>query len=225
MSKKTPTITIDMDKKCPGCGKAGITENGLCLECVAKKIRGESVLQTSKFQRAPDWVSAIGTSILKAYETHKPLVDCEVTVDYVFAFSDKDEETGEPLNDALTKNGVKALGIARKIPLKDRALGRADAEIAIDGDWWNTASDRERRALLDHELHHLSVKIDKRGLVLDDLGRPVIQLRKHDHEIGWFKIIAARHGQHSQEQIQAARMFEDAGQFYWPDIAPKQITP
>lgn len=224
MSKKA-TINIDMDKKCSACGKDGACDNGMCLECTGKKIRGDSILQTSKFQRAPDWVADIGRSIMRVYETHKPLMDCEVTVDYVFAFSDKDENTGEPLNDALTKNGVRALGIARKIPLKDRALGRADAEIAIDGDWWNGASDKQRRALLDHELHHLSVKIDKRGLVLDDLGRPVIVLRKHDHEIGWFKIIAARHGEHSQEQIQAARMFEDAGQFYWPDIAPKSITP
>ncbi len=80
MSKKA-TINIDMDKNCSGCGKAGATDNGLCLECVGKKIRGESVLQTSKFQRAPDWVADIARSIMRVYETHKPLVDSEVTVD------------------------------------------------------------------------------------------------------------------------------------------------
>lgn len=171
------------------------------------------------FQKCPQSVRDLANDILCQFETHKPLLDARVTVDYVFAYSDKDEVTGEPTGNALSKNGCKALGICRKIPLKDRALGRSDAEIALDGDWWEEATEDEQRALLDHELHHLAVKIDKRGLVRDDLGRPVIQMRKHDYEFGWFKVVAARHGKHSQERLQAAQMMCDAGQYFWPDIA------
>ena len=39
---ETPTITIDMDKKCVRCGKGGAGKGGLCLACVSKAIaRGE----------------------------------------------------------------------------------------------------------------------------------------------------------------------------------------
>jgi len=163
--------------------------------------------------------------ILRQFETHQPLIDSGVTVDLVFAYAEKDEKTGEPIGDALSKNGVKALGICRKIPLKDRAMGRADAEISIDGDWWEDSTDEERRALLDHELHHIAVKIDKRGLVRDDLGRPVLQLRKHDFEVGWFKVIAARHGDNSQERLQARHVMGLMGQYFWPDIIPPTQIP
>lgn len=33
-------INIDMDKKCPECGKGGATQNGLCLRCITKSMRG-----------------------------------------------------------------------------------------------------------------------------------------------------------------------------------------
>lgn len=163
--------------------------------------------------------------ILAEFDTHKPLVAAKAKIDFVFAFPDYDETTGAPLNDALSKNGCKVLGIARKISLKERALGRGDAEISLDGHWWERASDKEQRALLDHELHHLTPKIDKRGLVTDDLQRPVIVLRKHDFEVGWFHVIAERHGIASQERIQAKALFDEAGQFYWPSLqlpAPKK---
>jgi hypothetical protein len=171
------------------------------------------------FERCPKAVEALAKTILEKHESHKPVLVAKVTIDFVFAYPEYDEKTGKPLGDALTKNGVKALGITRKIPLKDRALGRADAEIALDGDWWDKAPEREQEALLDHELHHVAVKIDKRGLVTDDLGRPVLQLRKHTHEIGWFAIVAERNGKHSIEQQQARAMLDEAGQFYWPEFS------
>ena len=152
------------------------------------------------------------------FDSHKPLIDARVKIDFVFAYGDEDEK-GRILNDALRKNGCKALGIARKIPLKDRALGRGDAEIAIDGNWWDFATREEQRALLDHELHHFAIKLDKsKRPMFDDLGRPVITLRPHDFEFGWFKVIAERHGIASQERAQAKVMMDNAGQCFWPGI-------
>lgn len=185
---------------------------------------------STSFQKCPPSVAKMAKSILEQFESHKPLVNAGVTVDFVFAFAEKDEKTGEPKGDALKHHGVKALGICRKIGLKDRALGRADAEISLDGDWWATAGEDEQRALLDHELHHIQVKIDKRGLVRDDLQRPVIRLRPHDVETGWFKIIAERHKQASQECKQAVEIMCNGGQFFWPALSklveanPKLIT-
>jgi hypothetical protein len=96
-------------------------------------------------------------------------------------------------------------------------MGRGDAEICLDYDWWQTASDEEQRSLLDHELHHIQVKIDKRGLVLDDIGRPVLKLRFHDVQIGWFKITAARNPL-GVERLQAKALLLDGGQYFWPEL-------
>lgn len=171
------------------------------------------------FQRCDERVNAMADELLCEFATHQPLLDAKVKIDFVFAFPDYDEDSGEPINDALRKNGCKALGICRKLALKDRALGRGDAEISLDGEWWRQSDNSERRALLDHELHHLDVKRNKDGTAQrDDLGRPILKLRPHDHEFGWFEVIAARHGVASQERIQARRIMEQSGQFYWPDL-------
>lgn len=172
------------------------------------------------FEKCPKEVERLAQELIHQYETHKPLANLEVKIDFVFAYADEDEK-GRVLNDALTKNGIKALGITRNISLKDRALGRGDAEICLDGDHWGEINGEEQAALLDHELHHISVKCDKNGNVkFDDLGRPCIKLRKHDVEVGWFKCIADRHGSASVEQKQAKAIMDSQGQFYWPGIAP-----
>lgn len=165
----------------------------------------------STFKRCDGSVEEMASELINQFDTHAPLIECKVKIDYVFAYGDRDEATGELKSTALKLHGVAALGIARKMPLKDRALGRGDAEISLDGDWWKEASDAERRALLDHELHHLVPTYDT-----DDLRRPIIKIRPHDFQFGWFKVIAARHGIASQERIQAKAMMDDAGQYFWP---------
>lgn len=172
----------------------------------------------STYQRCPLAINQIANELLCEFDTHKPLLDAKVKIDFVFAYGDRNEKTGEMLSDAIVKNGVKALGLARKLPLKDRAMGRGDAEITLDHDHWEKISESDRRALLDHELHHLSVKIDKRGLVRDDLGRPVLTIRDHDYDFGWFRVIAERHEKASIERIQAALILEADGQLFWPAL-------
>ena len=167
------------------------------------------------FLRCDESVNAMAKSLIAEFDTHHPLNARGVIIDFVFAFPDKDDDTGEAINDAITKGGMKCLGLCRKIPLKDRALGRGDAEITLDGDWWGGATTEEARALLDHELTHLRVMDEN-----DDLGRPILKLRKHDFEVGWFGIVAKRHGSASQEQIQAKTIMDRAGQLFWPGIAP-----
>src|SRR5437667_3520417 len=177
------------------------------------------------YERCPKEVTALANDILCAYPEHKPLLDCKTKFDFVFASPDIDEKTGEALNDALKKHGRKALGIARKIPLKDRALGRGDVEIALDHPWWEDAPAKQKAALLDHELHHFEPKLTETGdYAFDDLGRPIIKLRKYDYEFGLFKIIAERHGVHSQECILAKRMMEESGQYFWPDLRQEVVA-
>lgn len=165
------------------------------------------------FKRCDKSVSDMAARLMEEFDSHQSLVDNEVRIDFLFAYGDRDETTGGLISNALQKAGMKCLGITRKLPLKDRAKGLGDAEICLDGDYWEEADEPERRSLLDHELQHLVSTLDR-----DDLGRPIIKLRKHDVEVGWFKEVAARHGNHSQERIQAAKLMDTYGQFFWPGI-------
>jgi Putative phage metallopeptidase len=177
------------------------------------------------FKKRDKTVHDMADAILHKYESHLPLLDTKCRIDFVFAYADRDEDSGEKLNDALKWHGRKALGVARIIPLKERALGRGDAEVALDGDWWSEdATEEQKDALLDHEMHHLSVKTTKKVIQFDDLGRPVLKMRKHDVEVGWFAMIADRHGAASQEQIQAKAIMEATGQYFWPSLAENNTT-
>lgn len=169
------------------------------------------------YKRADKSVEDLAQAILLEFESHGPLLDARVKIDFLFAFADLDKH-GMPRNNALVHNGVKALGLARKLPLKQRAMGRGDVEVSLDGDWWKEASEAEQKALLDHELHHFCVMVDSRGIMRDDLNRPRIQLRKHDFEFGWFSIIAERHGDASQERKVAQAIMDRAGQYFWPQF-------
>lgn len=175
----------------------------------------------STFAKCGKDVVEMKDRILKQFDSHKSLVDLGVTVDLLFAHAEVDED-GMPKGDALKHHGVKALGIAKILSLKHRVAGRADAEITLDGDWWNDAPQDQRDALLDHELHHLTVKTDgKMKPTYDDIGRPKLRMRPHDYDFGWFNIIAVRHGLASNEVRQAAQLMDGAGQYYWPQLGSK----
>lgn len=172
----------------------------------------------STFERCDESVDQMAQEILKQFETHKPLLDAKVRIDFVFAFAPTDS-MGCPVGNALKLHGRAADGICRILPLKQRALGRGDAEISLDGDHWRDYSDAERRSLLDHELHHLAVRL-KQGLAdRDSHGRPLLRMRKHDVEFGWFALIAARHGVESGERRQAQSIMDQWGQYFWPQVA------
>ncbi len=58
-----------------------------------------------------------------------------------------------------------------------------DYILLLDNDWWSEASDREREALIHHELMHCMIGLDKEGdQRFDDEGNPVWDIRAHDLE-------------------------------------------
>lgn len=170
------------------------------------------------YERAGHNFSDMADELIKTVEPLNWIREVGVKIDYVWAYGARDED-GKLVGEAIKHHGVKALGLCRIVSLKDRAKGLGDCEIVLDKDWWDTVDDEERRAVIDHELTHLQLK---KGT--DDLGRPKLKLRKHDHQFGFFTSVAQRHGQYSQERIQAASMLEEAGQFYWPSLIEQQGT-
>jgi hypothetical protein len=77
----------------------------------------------------------------------------------------------------------------------DRELQPFDFVIILHRGFWTDemVTDRQRRALLDHELCHAAIKLDLRGEPeVDERGRHVYRIRKHDIEE--FACIVERHG-------------------------------
>jgi hypothetical protein len=140
---------------------------------------------------------------------HHPDLDA-VTVDALFAF---DEEHSGPV---LKHQGYGAAAVVRITPLRDRALGTADAVITIDRSTWIDLTAPQRDALVDHELQHLVWVVDDEGKPKSDgLGRPKLATRRHDHQLGWFDEIAQRHGEASFEVRQARVLLETGRQLYF----------
>lgn len=166
----------------------------------------------------PDVIERV-KKIIQQY--HPDLAEVEVRLTLLFASAPKDD-AGQPMRAAVTVGGYPSAAKTKIIGLKDRADGRADAEIIIDADQWDAMSDSQRDALLDHELYHLEVKRDKETNMplSDDLGRPKLGMRKHDHQFGWFDEIARRHGDASFEVQQAKAFADEQGQTYFGWASP-----
>jgi hypothetical protein len=146
-----------------------------------------------------------------------------VTVAALFVFDDESSES------VLKHQGYPAGAVVRITPIKDRALGLADATIVIDRAGWLTLWARQRAALIDHELTHLVRKLDKETgeLLTDAQDRPKLGMQRHDHQFGWFDRVAQRHGEASAEVRQARHLVESSGQLYFdfephPPAAPKR---
>lgn len=159
-----------------------------------------------------DPVVAILNDMVASY--HGELKEAEVTVDMLWVRANADDN-GDPVGPALKHNGYQAAAVVRIIGLKDRAKGNADAEIVLDGDRWEEWDDDQKAAIIDHELTHLELATDGDGNVKrDDLGRPKLRMRKHDHQFGWFDSVVRRHGVAAIEHQQAKSFFDDYKQLY-----------
>lgn len=162
------------------------------------------------YHKAGEDVQDRVTALITKY--HPDLLAANVRIDLVFVEDDSDDEN----KPALTLHGYACLGVVRKLPVKDRAMGRGDAEIVLDEKRYRKELEAaERDALLDHELYHLVVVKDGTTPKIDAVGRPVLKIRKHDRQFGWFDEIARRHGKNSNEVFQAQQLMDQAGQTYF----------
>jgi hypothetical protein len=164
---------------------------------------------SSTFERANKLIEGL---VQKAIESYHPALTKEgVTVDCIIArrtVSVGADDTEE--RHCLKRNGYPIDAKIQVTSLVDRARGIADAKLTIDGYEWNHATDRQRLALIDHELEHLDLvplKPTKKepnltGNKRDDLNRPMLKVRPHDWMLAGFKTVAERHGEHSHEALQ-----------------------
>ncbi|AHF94046.1 hypothetical protein OPIT5_04030 [Opitutaceae bacterium TAV5] len=141
----------------------------------------------------------------------------KLRIDLLMVASDKEGA-------ALKHQGYPANAVVRAVPQKERAKkGNGDVEIVIDYVRYEKMTSEEKDALLDHELYHIEIQYNDDGVKLDGQHRPVVKMKKHDRQLGWFDEIARRHGEHSCEVRQARGIVEETGQLYF-DLDDGKIT-
>lgn len=150
---------------------------------------------------------------------HPDLQQCRLGS--LFRFDDESDDQ------VLTHNGYPAAAVVRITPLRERALGVADAVIVVDRACWQVLKYEERCALIDHELTHLRPILDEETQRprYDALGRPRLGMRRHDHQLGWFDEVAQRHGKHSTEVRQANALVASTAQLYFEFGPEKRFIP
>lgn len=134
---------------------------------------------------------------------HGELKEAEVTFNLLFAAG----EDGEPALKA--PGGWPAAAKVKINNLRDRVAGLMDVTILLDGDTWEKRTEAEQRAILDHELQHLEVCRNDKGMVKrDDAGRPKLRMRMHDWELAGFDAVLDRH-KASAVEFQAAKQLTE----------------
>ena len=126
-------------------------------------------------------------------------------------------------------DGRATLGKCRKVGALDRELHQFDFVIILLQEFWDSGdvTDEQRRALLDHELCHGAVVLDKNGEpVEDERGRKVYRMRKHDIEE--FSQVVERHGTYKRdlEKFAAALQKSRQGKLFQTDeeqAGPKAV--
>jgi len=98
------------------------------------------------------------------------------------------------------------IGKCKKASDLDRELSQWDFIILLRKSWWyaTETTAEKRKALVDHELCHATVRLDDRTNepVLDERGRKVYRTRKHDWEE--FTEVVDRHGIYTRDLEKAA---------------------
>ena len=116
-------------------------------------------------------------------------------------------ETDSP--EGLKLRGQHCYATARRTNNRERACGAADCIITVCSLRFNALRTRQKKAVLDHELQHFEPATDREGNYRRQQGRPVIKIRRHDREFGWFDEIAKRWGKDSIERLQCTGMLND----------------
>ena len=166
------------------------------------------------FDQAPAHVHDMAREVLMQYHpelnfSRDPENPAWVKLCILFASNGAEED--EP---AVKCHGYPAQAVISIIPLKQRVDKRADAEIVIDEKNWNDLTEPQQRALLDHEISHLEIKLKDGFIETDDIGRPKLKLKLHDFDFGGFRSVAKRHGEDAPE----VRLAQDFKQKFGDDV-------
>jgi len=106
---------------------------------------------------------------------------------------------------AANADGLMTMGRAKKCTDLDRQLAEFDFVLLLNHEAWNKGglNEKQRLALIDHELCHCEVTMDSNGEPkFNEDGRLVCRIRKHDIEE--FQDVVARHGCYTHDLAEFA---------------------
>lgn len=159
--------------------------------------------------------------VLERHGRFKPILDFDLKIDLSIAYSDKD--------DAVKLHGAPALAKIKIIGPEDRARGNGDVRITVDGPKYERRNQRQRDAILCHELYRIAIKThrvvekdeaDKDVVVtradLDPYERPVVKLIPDDWHVTGFRQVAEWYGNDSAEVCSHRAIGELLGQLVMP---------
>ena len=126
-------------------------------------------------------------------EHHSHLKDVKIAIAWRFGWN-------------ANADGLMTMGRAKKCTDLDKQLAEYDFVILLNHEAWNKGglNEKQRLALVDHELCHCEVVTDSNGdPKYDEEGRRVCRIRKHDIEE--FQDVVARHGLYSHDLAEFAK--------------------
>lgn len=107
-------------------------------------------------------------------------------------------------DDRLTLGWAKKATDLEREQVKDKGGDAHDFTVALNFDAWQRFGEKERAALMEHELLHCQVALDAEGEVKqDERGRTVCRMRGHDIEE--FRAIVERYGLWKEDLEKFAR--------------------
>ena len=165
--------------------------------------------------KADKAVTALVNKVVKDW--HHDLAKQGTTFDVLFV-GDVNTDSGEVTdNRVLRRGGYAVPALVSITSYEHRVRGLPDACIKLDEyNWKKTLNAKERVAVLDHELSRLAVQMTEDGAKADDLGRPLLQLRRPDWLIGGFDSVVYRHENNAPEVIAMLAVLERDGQYILP---------
>lgn len=111
-----------------------------------------------------------------------------------------ESESGGKPEPPIVKNGNPVAAQTSLVSEKDRVFNNNDVIIDLDYDFWDTLKDRQKQALMAHELSHIVVQRDKDGSVkIANDTRPILKLIPDDWQITGFRHIVEEYGEDAVE--------------------------
>ncbi len=150
-----------------------------------------------EFREADQSVHDLLGAVMDEYFPELSGMDPSLVVDIRMAVD------GADMGKRLLHRGHLVGAMIKVVGAEERAAGGADVRLKIDQVSWDKRTERQRVALLHHELTHVEPKRDTDTglLVLDPYGRPKIKLRLDDWMLTGFLETARIFGLDSVERV------------------------
>ncbi len=116
---------------------------------------------------------------------------------------------GDKIGPAIKHAGVEVAGRIKVATARERVLAEVEAIMEIDAEFWDTLVIESQAALIDHELEHLVILIDKEGVTRRHPGNlPVLATQPDDWMLTGFRSVVDRHGAHALEAMAIRELYE-----------------